>query len=179
MTPLEQKQRNEIGRLTKLLADVQASDRAKANDPRTTQGEGSMSGFGHRATTGQIGGLGFHMDAWGNGPFYIRIKGKRYAFEDSDMFGPSLLNKNGSISEKQPISERHPFWLGYCMWRRGGRRVRWGGKVCIYEKPKPGTYWRDEQNISHFLTDPPEDLDYLGYVRVDQPTAERGAGGAP
>jgi hypothetical protein len=34
MTPLEQKQRNEIGRLTKLLADVQASDRAKANDLR-------------------------------------------------------------------------------------------------------------------------------------------------
>jgi hypothetical protein len=36
MIPLtkEQKQRNEIGRLTKLLADVQASDRAKANDLR-------------------------------------------------------------------------------------------------------------------------------------------------
>jgi hypothetical protein len=30
----EQKQHNEIGRLTKLLADVQASDRAKANDLR-------------------------------------------------------------------------------------------------------------------------------------------------
>jgi len=130
-----------------------------------------MTGFGHHATTGKVDGLGFHLDSWGSGPFYIRVNGKRYAFEDSDMFGPVLLNKDGSISERQPISERHPFWLGYQPWRNGGRRVRWGGKVCVYEKPKPGLYWKDDgTGLSWFLTDPPFGLEYFGYCRVPRPS---------
>lgn len=132
-----------------------------------------MSGFGHKYSKGSIADLSFHVDTWGSGPFYIRVKGKRYAFEDSDMFGPSFLNKDGSISARQPISEKHPFWLGYIPWRNGGRKVRWGGKVCVYEKPKAGTYWKDDtKGVSHFLTDPPHGLEHLGYRRVSKPDGD-------
>ena len=129
-----------------------------------------MGDFGHCFASGTFPDERFHIDAWGTGPFFIRVLGKRYKFEDSDMFGPFLLNKDGSVSSKQPISERHPFWLGYQMWRNGGRRVRWGGRVCVYEKPKPGTYWKDPATrLSWFLSDPPYGLEHLGYVEVERP----------
>ncbi|MCV6826042.1 MULTISPECIES: hypothetical protein [Halocynthiibacter] len=130
-----------------------------------------MSEFGHKAIKGVINGRPFFSDGWGEGPFAIRVKGKRYTFEDSDLFGPALLNKGGSISERQPISERHPFWLGYVMWRKGGRKTRWKGRVCVYEKASEGTYWKDDKGTPHFLTDPPEGLEYLGYRRVNRPAA--------
>ncbi len=128
-------------------------------------------GFGHDAKTGTIDGQPFHMDTWGSGPFYIRVGGKRYCFEDSDMFGPAVLRKNLSIDDRQP-GEKSQFWDAYQMWRNGGRRTRWNGKVCIWDKPKPGTYWIEpETGLSWFLTDPPHGFDEkLGYIEVPKPS---------
>jgi len=120
-----------------------------------------MGDFGH----GYANMGGAHIDTWGAGPFVIRVAGKRYWFEDSDMFGPLLTSKNGRILDRQP-GEKNPFWAAYTMWRQSGRPCK-RGFVCRWVKPRPGQYWKDERGISHFLRDP--DIEKLGYVQVPAP----------
>lgn len=72
--------------------------------------------FGH---VGIIGN-GFCVDKWGVGPFVMSWRGKKYRFEDSDRFGPTLIRKDGEPTKKQP-DERSPFWDGYKLWRDAER----------------------------------------------------------
>jgi hypothetical protein len=42
-------------------------------------------------------------------------------FEDSDRFGPSLVNvRTGDV---KPIPERHWFWNSYAVWRANGKPI--------------------------------------------------------
>ena len=128
-----------------------------------------MSDFGHTASTFKSGEALFHVDAWGAGPFMFRIDGRRWFFEDSDMFGPAVIGKR----DWQPVSrqpgERSRFWDAFSMWRKAGRPVRGTGriKVAVWSEPQPGEYWKDERGISHFLRDP--DVDRAGYREVPKP----------
>lgn len=90
-----------------------------------------MGDFGHNA----IRGRGFFADGWGRGPFVIETDGKRYRFEDSDMFGPVFLDKHGDPQKRQPMSSRHPFWVPYQKWRDLGRPVAEDGITCLWRKP--------------------------------------------
>jgi len=82
---------------------------------------GGSAEFGHTA----INGPGFHMDIWGKGPLLIRHKGRKWLFEFSEMFGPSLLRRDGwTVSDRQPLTETHPFWAAFEAWRKGGMRHR-------------------------------------------------------
>lgn len=85
------------------------------------------------------------------------------------MFGPSILGVRGDPLATQPGS-RSPFWLAYGSWRNGGRRMRWNGKVCVFDAPEPGRYWKDDRGISHFISDPTPGCDSLGYIEVPRPT---------
>lgn len=76
--------------------------------------------FGHHA----VNGSDYFLDAWGDGPMLIRWRGKEWRFEFSEMFGPSLLTKDGEISARQPTREDHPFWLPFQRWMNSGRRCR-------------------------------------------------------
>lgn len=110
------------------------------------------------------------IDAWGDGPFSIRVGKRRYYFTDSDMFGPLLEDRHGRVLNRQPASETHPFWAPYHMWRRLGRRGRMVGRwiVCRWRAPRPGAYWKDSRELSHFISDP--EWEPLGYLRVSQPS---------
>jgi hypothetical protein len=87
-----------------------------------------MSEFGHFGAVGN----GFCIDAWGAGPFILG----EWIFEDSDRFGPLLLDKIGNPLEKQP-SERSSFWRPYHIWLNQGRKVESDGKTCVWQQPKP------------------------------------------
>ena len=76
--------------------------------------------FGH---TG-MHGYGIFLDAWGDGPLLIRWQNRVWRFEFSDMFGPSLLTKDGEIAEHQPVSEQDPFWEPFERWFRAGKKCR-------------------------------------------------------
>lgn len=92
-----------------------------------------MAEFGHVA----IAGEGFHADGWGTGNYVITAEdGKTYRFEDSDMFGPALVDDRGDILKKQP-GERSLFWRAHRIWKRQGRRTQEDGSTCIWDEPKP------------------------------------------
>ena len=38
-----------------------------------------------------------------------------YYFEFNPMWGPSLLNKDGSISNRQPVSDKAKFWKDFAI----------------------------------------------------------------
>ena len=126
-----------------------------------------MTGFGHRAA--HI--CGAFIDTWGAGPYTIRIGKRRYYFTDSDMFGPLLESKNGKVLDKQPISERHPFWIAYGMWRKTGRMGKKRGAwiVCRWRMPRAGQLWKDSKGISHIICDPENEI--LGYNIVSRPNS--------
>jgi len=129
--------------------------------------------FGNNSFSGEIDGSPFHMSSFGSGPFMFRIDGKRVFFEDSDMFGPSVLRKSDwNPSACQP-GERSRFWDAYCMWRKVGRPLRGTRrvKIAVWSEPKKGQYWRDARGVSHILSDP--DLDHLGYECVEKPAPVR------
>lgn len=90
-----------------------------------------MSEFGH---VGFIGG-GLCIDTWGTGPFVICVDDRSYRFEDSDRFGPSLINRNGDPKARSP-REGHPFWRVHRIWERQGRRTE-DGINCLCDEPKP------------------------------------------
>jgi hypothetical protein len=87
-----------------------------------------------------------YLDAWGAGPFIIKIGGTRggraVRFEDSDRFGPSLVTPRGEIMKNQP-GERSPFWLAHRLWVSQGRRLAPDGMTCVYDPPRPTLYRRD------------------------------------
>ncbi|MDR3495344.1 MAG: hypothetical protein P4L82_12155 [Ancalomicrobiaceae bacterium] len=84
-----------------------------------------MGEFGH--TFGNVSGD--HFDAWGAGPFEIIADGKRWRFEDSDRFGPLIIDQNGDPLLQQP-KERSPFWAAHAQWVASGRRVAADGMTC-------------------------------------------------
>lgn len=129
-----------------------------------------MGEFGHTSARVFVGDGSFAMvDAWGTGPFMFRIDGRRVFFEDSDMFGPSVLRKSDmQPSDRQP-AEKSRFWDAYGMWRKAGRPVRGKGrvKVAVWSEPQPGLYWKCEKGLSHILRDP--DLQDGPYRQVERP----------
>lgn len=92
--------------------------------------------FGH---FGFIGSMGC-VDAWGAGPFQIEVCGKVFRFEDSDRFGPAVINGNGAIRSVQP-NGKSPFWHAHFAWKSQGRRLADDGVTCIWREPKPETLW--------------------------------------
>lgn len=76
--------------------------------------------FGHHFA--QAGGA--FLDAWGSGPFIIRRGRKSWWFEDSDMFGPTLIDKKTHDPKDRQPGERDPFWFAYERWCKGGRKSR-------------------------------------------------------
>ncbi len=80
----------------------------------------SQPNFGHQG----VGGNGSFLDIWGDGPMLMRWRGKEWRFEFSEMFGPSLLTKNGEVAVRQPLDERHPFWAPFNRWNKAGRKTR-------------------------------------------------------
>jgi|UniRef100_A0A6H1ZAV9 hypothetical protein len=92
-----------------------------------------MSEFGHFHATG----AGFHMDKWGAGPFVIEYLGKTFRFEDSDMFGPIRLKKDGDPAENQFFAEKSPFWYAWEKWVDQGRRLSEDGITCVWSHDEP------------------------------------------
>lgn len=121
-----------------------------------------MADFGHLSASF---GTTF-IDGWGAGPYTLRIGKRRYYFTDSDMFGPLLESKHGRILDAQPVSESHPFWGPYYMWRSGGRRGKTVNRwvVCRWRFPRKGKFWKDRRGVSHLICDP--EFDRLGYDLV-------------
>lgn len=116
-----------------------------------------MSEFGHHygRLSGDFPGC---WDSWGSGPFVIVLEGADFRFEDSDRFGPLLLNKDGRPSERQP-GERSPFWKAYNAWRRQGRRTADDGKTCVWDKPRPTKVRRIRGRHVEIIEDGDEDGD--------------------
>ena len=92
-----------------------------------------MGEFGHS----YFGGPGFRVDSWGAGPFGLVVDDKPHRFEDSDRFGPSRVNKDGSMPAHPYWPERHRFWIAHRAWRKDGRRLEADGITCIWDEPKP------------------------------------------
>ena len=68
---------------------------------------------------------GISIDAWGAGPFLIRWGRRRWWFEFSERFGPLVLRASDlQPADRQPVSERDPFWAPFNAWTRAGRRCR-------------------------------------------------------
>lgn len=93
--------------------------------------------FGHF----YAGGKGLRIDYWGAGPFTIEAEGKSFRFEDSDRFGPALVDRHGDPIKNPWPSPRSPFWRAHRIWVRQGRRLE-DGKACIWDEPKPQTVRR-------------------------------------
>lgn len=87
-----------------------------------------MGEWGHHAA--RIPG-GF-IDCWGAGPFTIEYNGSSWRFEDSDRFGPVIVNKHGDPTSRQP-GQYSKFWKAHAEWVRCGRRVTKSGE-CILER---------------------------------------------
>lgn len=87
------------------------------------------------ANFGHFYGAGKNMriDSWGAGPFIITdARGKEWRFEDSDQFGPSIINKRGDILDQQP-GERSAFWAAHWEWRKQGRQMAEDGVTCVWK----------------------------------------------
>lgn len=95
-----------------------------------------MNEFGHFSAIG----AGFCIDAWGAGPFWIRVGKKTWRFEDSDRFGPTLVDRYGETLDWP--SERSPFWRAHRIWVRQGRRVSEDQMTCMWHEPTPSKVWR-------------------------------------
>jgi hypothetical protein len=93
-----------------------------------------MSEFGHAGIISST----VCIDSWGVGPFVIAAGGKSYRFEDSDRFGPSLINKRGDPLKNPWPGPRSPFWRAHRLWARQGRHTE-DGVICIWREPKPQT----------------------------------------
>lgn len=89
-----------------------------------------MTEFGHYAV--RIPGCCF-IDGWGVGPFIIEVYGKQFRFEDSDRFGPALVDRNGDQLKKHWPSPRSPFWYGHKCWVAQGRRIGADGVTCLWD----------------------------------------------
>lgn len=78
-----------------------------------------MPEFGHIHGNGR----GIFVDGWGVGPFVITTSKGRFVFEDSDRFGPALLDiKTGDPTNKM-IPSKSTFWKAYERWKKEGRKT--------------------------------------------------------
>ena len=76
--------------------------------------------FGHRA----LNGPGVHIDLDGDGPILIRHGRRKWWFEFSDMWGPTILRaRDMQPADVQPL-DRDPFWPPFTAWMRAGKRCR-------------------------------------------------------
>jgi hypothetical protein len=41
---------------------------------------------------------------------------RKYRFEFSEMFGPTLIDARGNVLKNQPVRETHPFWRPFNQW---------------------------------------------------------------
>lgn len=115
-----------------------------------------MREFGHNGAVVQIqfgdeSPSAVCIDSWGSGPFLIIAGGKTFRFEDSDRFGPSLVKKNGAITEGRWPPERSPFWRAHFLWYRQGRRVAGDGLTCLWHEPKPMLYRIEKRRGQNFM----------------------------
>ena len=77
--------------------------------------------FGHH----YAGSAGVRIDWWGSGPLLIRHGRRKWWFEFSDRFGPTLLRASDKEpAERQPMTEYDPFWPPFTAWLTGGKKVR-------------------------------------------------------
>lgn len=120
--------------------------------------------FGHESYSGD----GFNLDTWGSGPFVIVADGKSLTFEDSDLFGPSIVGKNGYVKNKQPI-ERSPFWRAHRIWVRQGRRTN--GDLCIWDEPAPSKAMKLTGRSAYLLEHGDED-GKLEVIQFDEEKAK-------
>ena len=74
------------------------------------------------------------LDRWGAGPFRLEVEGQTFAFEFSEMFGPTVLDEFEDPLDVQP-DEASPFWRAVTLWSRQGRRVNHG--LAVWHEPKP------------------------------------------
>jgi hypothetical protein len=119
-----------------------------------------MTEFGH---TGIIG-TDICIDIWGTGPFVIVVNGKSYRFEDSDRFGPALVNRRGDPLANPWPSERSPFWRAHRIWLRQGRRLK-DEINCIWDEPRPSVVRHlGGRNYMHVEAG---DEDGVTFVRTD------------
>jgi hypothetical protein len=93
--------------------------------------------FGHTAMLGSVCGAPCFVDSWGDGPFVIEAAGRVYRFEDSDRFGPYLVNKSGDVRKNPYPPDRSDFWRAHRIWVRQGRRTASDGQLCIWDEPRP------------------------------------------
>lgn len=98
--------------------------------------------FGHHASVVKVNGYNCHIDSWGSGPFVLNVERRSFRFEDSDRFGPSLVNKDGEIKAKPYPAASSPFWRWHRLWVRQGRRTEEDWITCIVDPPKPTKYRR-------------------------------------
>jgi hypothetical protein len=108
--------------------------------------------FGHQSFIG----AGVCIDTWGGGPYVISADGKAWRFEDSDMFGPVLVSRDGRILDRQP-GEKSTFWRPHRSWVRQGRRVQADGVTCIWDEPRPSRYRRIARRTAELIEAGDED----------------------
>ena len=63
--------------------------------------------------------------------YTIMVRGRAYRFEMHHYCGPTLLRKDGEMSNRIP-GENHPFWWAVTCWDRQGQRT--GGELPNGEK---------------------------------------------
>lgn len=101
-----------------------------------------MTEFGHSHGAIRSGhGVAF-IDSWGAGPYLIEAGGKTFRFEDSDRFGPNLVNKDGSVPNRCHPGQRSKFWRAHWLWIQQGRQVKPDKMTCIWREPRPTIYQR-------------------------------------
>lgn len=80
---------------------------------------------------GYVNAPDFHLDLGGT-KHVIHVCGVAYKFEFSRMFGPLLLNRDGSVKATQPTREDNPFLVAVCEWADQGHRTN--GPNCIWQR---------------------------------------------
>jgi hypothetical protein len=93
--------------------------------------------FGHVALKGKVDNYVVRVDGWGVGPFIIICGTNTFRFEDSDRFGPHLVNKDGSICANPWPPEKSTFWPAYAKWRDAGRPLAADGITCTFTASHP------------------------------------------
>lgn len=65
------------------------------------------------------------------GSYVIAVGARRYRFDYSDIFGPSVVDRSGR--EIAQPSHRSPFWRAVSLWALQGKRIDDG--MCVWHEP--------------------------------------------
>ncbi len=95
-----------------------------------------MKDFGHES----IRGNGFFIDSWGVGPYVLITSKGHFVFEDSDRFGPALVDRKTGDPINEMIPPKSPFWKAYERWRKEGRKTTEGKPLGTRREPLPVQY---------------------------------------